>query len=99
VISLVTFIRVNRLLVGPTSCHQPQTNFIVPLTEIPSQNLIFYVAATSVQMTLTISNNHNSSHGSWVTRVMDQFIDGLDGSWVTKCDLLSAVLRRQSRTL
>jgi len=26
-------------------------------------------------------------HGSWVMWVIGHFIDGTDGSWVTKCDL------------
>jgi len=36
---LVTFIRVNRLLVRDTSCHEPEPNFIV--TEISGQNIIW----------------------------------------------------------
>ena len=55
VISLVAFTRADRLLVRPTSCYQPEPNFIV--TEIPGQNLIFCVGVTDVQ---TIGNNHNS---------------------------------------
>jgi len=51
VISLLTFARVDRLSVSPTSCCQPERNSIV--TEIRGQNLIFYVDATGVQ---TIGN-------------------------------------------
>jgi len=44
----------------------------------------------------TIGNNHNSpvmmGHWSWVTRVMGHFADGSDGSCVTKCDPLSALI-------
>jgi len=38
VISLVTFTTVKRLLVRPTSCYQPKSDFIV--TETPGQYLI-----------------------------------------------------------
>ena len=82
VISLITFARVNRLLVTSTNCRQPKPNFTV--TEIPGQNLTFYVGATGVQ---TIDNNRklvsrksrvtgHGSRGSWVGSMMSQMGHG-----------------------
>jgi len=57
----------------------------------------FYVGTTGVQ---TIDNNRKlvsrtlrvMGHGSWVTWVMGQLNDGWDGSWVTKCGSLWALV-------
>jgi len=51
VMILVTFTRVNRLLVRPTSRYQRKLNFIV--IEIPGQNLIFCAGVTGMQTIVT----------------------------------------------